>query len=284
MLGFWLTAGGMTLAALAFVLARLVFPRRLSPHVEPREANLAALRASRAELEHDRALGLLPEGQAEAALEEITRRAAEELDEAPAAVATRPAWAAAAVAAIAIPVAAYAAYAAFGSPDAIGSTKAFAMLEGDLRRERLPALREQLARHISDHPGDGRAWALLARVELALDRPAQSQAAFERAVADRKVARDPGIWCDYADATGLVQGGRLEGKPAQFIARALELDAAHPQALEMAGSLAIERGDYAGATRQWRLLLDRLAADDPRRVELARAISRVERLAGPGMT
>ena len=99
-----------------------------------------------------------------------------------------------------------------------------------------------------------------------------------------EVALDPGIWCDYADAAALAQGGRLEGKPAQLIARSLGLDPSHPRALEMAGSLAIEQGDHASAARHWRLLLGRLAADDPRRPDLARATSRAERLATPGMT
>jgi len=70
-----------------------------------------------------------------------------------------------------------------------------------------------------------------------------------------------------------------EGESGAELARA-----AAGRALEMAGSLAIEQGDHAGALRQWRLLMDQLAANDPRRPELARAISRVERFAAPDMT
>jgi cytochrome c-type biogenesis protein CcmH len=202
--------------------------------------------------------------------------------ETPAPASQRPAWLAALAAAIALPVAALALYAAVGNPRAIDGARAFGELAGPLTPERAPAFRDQLARHLAGNPRDARAWALLGRVELALDRFAESEAAFERAVSDRKVALDPGIWCDYADAAGLAQGGRLEGKPARFIARALELDALHPRALEMAGSLAIERGDHAAAARQWQLLLDRLHADDPRRPELARAIDRARRLSVPG--
>jgi cytochrome c-type biogenesis protein CcmH len=205
-------------------------------------------------------------------------------DESRAPVKGRPAWIAAAVAVVALPIAALALYASIGQPKAVEGVRAFGDFAGPLTAEKAPAFRDQLAKHLADNPRDARAWALLGRVELALDRFAESEAAFERAVADRKVALDPGIWCDYADAAGLAQGGRLEGRPAQFIARALGLDPSHPRALEMAGSLAIEQNDYASAARHWRLLLDRLAADDPRRSELARAISRAERLATPDMT
>lgn len=282
--GFWLVALGMTVVAVGFVLARLVFPQGAARWADPREANLAALRAAWAEMERDRAAGLIPPDEQQSARDELASRALEELDEVAAPATRRPAALAAIIAAIAMPLAAYALYSAIGEPQAIASARAFQDFAGPLGADQAPAFRNQLARHLADNPRDARAWALLARLELALDRFPESEAAFARAVADRKVALDPGIWCDYADATALAQGGRLAGKPAQFIARALALDAAHPRALEMAGSLAIERGDYAGATRQWRLLLDGLDADDPRRGDLVRAIARAERLATPGMT
>jgi cytochrome c-type biogenesis protein CcmH len=274
----------MTVVAVGFVLLRLVFPQGAARWADPREANLAALRAAWAEMERDRAAGLIPPDEHQSARDELASRALEELEEAAAPAARRPARLAAIVAVIAMPLAAFALYGAIGEPQAIVSARAFQDFAGPLGADQAPAFRNQLARHLADNPRDARAWALLARLELALDRFPEAQAAFARAVADRKVALDPGIWCDYADAAGLAQGGRLEGRPAQFIARALELDAAHPRALEMAGSLAIERGDYAGATRQWRLLLDGLDADDPRRGDLVRAIARAERLATPGMT
>jgi cytochrome c-type biogenesis protein CcmH len=282
--GFWLVALGMTAAALGFVLARLLFPEGAARWADPREASLAALRASWAELERDRDAGLLPADQHEAARDELSRRALEELGERVVPAARRPARIAALMAAIALPVAAFALYGAVGHPGAVENAGAFERFAGTLTAEQAPAFRDQLARHLADNPDDARAWALLGRIELALDRFAESGAAFERAVADRKVARDPDIWCDYADAAGLAQGGRLAGRPADFIARALALDASHPRALEMAGSLAIEQGDPAQALRQWRLLLDQLAANDPRRPGLARAVSRLERLAAPDMT
>jgi len=278
-MAFWLIAGGMTLAALAFVLARLVFPRRSSPHAQPREANLAALRAARAELDRDLAAGLISPSEHGAAREELAQRAAEELDEGSAPVATRPSWAAAAAFAVIVPAAAFAFYGHVGSPDAIHSAQAFKAVEGALTADRLPQLREQLAKHVEDHPKDGRAWVLLGRTSLAMDRFAEAEKAFGEAVKDRKVALDAGVWCDYADAAALVQGGRLEGRPATLVAKALEIDASHPQALEMAGSVAVERGDLAAAARHWKALLAQMPEDLPQRAQLARAVEKVERLA-----
>lgn len=283
MLGFWLAAGAMTVAAVAFVAARLLFPRRGPGGAEPRDANLAALRASWAELERDIASGLLPGSERERARAELAERAAEELDEGPSPVAARPARAAAALAAVLIPLAAYAAYGFFGTPAAIERAQAFEGLGGPLAPGRLPALRDELARHLADDPRDGRAWALLGRVELALDRYPEAAAAFDRATrASRKVAGDPGVWVDFAEAVGMAEGGTLVGRPERLVARALEIDPLHPRALELAGSLAAEKGDHAGAARQWAALLDRLDATDPRRAVLGQAIARAERLAYPG--
>lgn len=279
MLGFWLLAAAMTSVAVAFVLARLLFPRGAARWADPREANLAALRASRAELDRDRAAGVLAADQVEAARAELAQRALEELEETATTAPAKPARFTALLVALALPLSAAALYAAVGNPDAVAGARAFANLSGPLTAERAPAFRDELARHLAGNPEDARAWALLGRLELALDRFPQAEAAFERAVADRKVALDPGIWCDYADAAGLAQGGRLAGKPAQLIARALAIDAAYPRALEMAGSLAIERNDFAAAAVHWRMLLSALPEGDPQRAPVTLAVERVERLA-----
>jgi len=283
MLGFWLIAGAMTAAAVAFVAARLVFPRRAPAHAAPREANLAALRASWAELERDCAAGILPAGEREAARAELAIRAVHELDEEAPAVAARPAWPAAAIAAILIPLAALAFYGEVGSPGAIESARGFEALAGPLTPERLPAFRNQLATHLAGNPADGRAWALLGRIDLALERHGEAAVAFDRAIrSSGKVAADPEVWIDYAEAVGMAEGRTLVGRPEGLIATALELDPANPRALELAGSLATERGDHAGAARHWKLALDRLDPADPRRTDLARAVARAERLAYTG--
>lgn len=204
-----------------------------------------------------------------------------EPDRAP--VPRRAAWVAVVVAAIVIPLAALSLYSRLGSPEAIEQSQAFASLEGPLTPERLPAFRAQLASHLAGNPRDGRAWAILGRVDLELERYAEAATAFARAVeTSPKVARDAGVWVDWAEAVGMAQGRTLAGAPAPLIARALELDPGYARALELAGSLAVEQGDAATAVRHWRQLLDSIDASDPRRAELARAIARAERLSMAG--
>lgn len=143
-----------------------------------------------------------------------------------------------------------------------------------------PVTREALKAHLERRPRDGRAWVLLARTEFEADRFREAADAYERGLdTSRTVALDPGVWSEYADALGMAQGGRLEGRPRELIERALALNAAHPKALEMAGSAAYERGDFVAATRYWKQLLAQLAEGTPAHGELAAAVARAERKA-----
>ncbi len=157
---------------------------------------------------------------------------------------------------------------------------ATAVAAGGTRGSRADLLPELVA-HLDKHPRDARAWAIVARLKFFRDDYAGAGAAYARAVElPGKVARDPLVWCEYADALAMANGGRIAGKPRQLIARALALDSKHPRALEMAGGAEVETGNYAGALRYWEELLSVLPPDSPVRGELAKAVERVRMRAG----
>lgn len=157
---------------------------------------------------------------------------------------------------------------------------ATAAAAGGARGSRADLLPE-LAAHLDKHPRDARAWAIVARLKFLREDYAGAGAAYARAVElPGKLARDPLVWCEYADALAMVNGGRIAGKPRELIDHALALDAKHPRALEMAGSAEIEAGNYAGALRYWEELLSLLPADSPARAELATAVERTRMRAG----
>ncbi|MEO8675395.1 MAG: hypothetical protein ABI569_07435 [Casimicrobiaceae bacterium] len=142
-----------------------------------------------------------------------------------------------------------------------------------------PSARAELVRHLERSPRDGRSWVLLARMDFDVDRFADAATAYERAFAvDAKVARDPAVWCEYADALGMTQGGSLAGKPRELVMRALAQSPEHPKALEMAGSAAFEAGEFASAVAWWRQLLGQLDAGSREHRELAAAIARAEEM------
>ncbi len=117
-------------------------------------------------------------------------------------------------------------------------------------------------------------------MEFGADRFVQAAAAYDQAVAiDPKVAGDPAVWCEYADALAMAQDGTLAGKPRTLVMRALALNPAFPAALEMAGGAAFEAHDYPLAARYWRELLAQLPAQARARIELEAAIARADGLA-----
>jgi len=138
----------------------------------------------------------------------------------------------------------------------------------------------RLGAYFEPQPRDARALVLLARRQADAERFGEAAQAYEKALAlPSKVAKDPAVWCEYADALGMTQQGKLAGKPRELIDRALALNPDHPKALELAGSAAYEQGDYASALLFWRPLLAQLDSGSQMHRELAAAISRTESLA-----
>lgn len=114
-------------------------------------------------------------------------------------------------------------------------------------------LLERLAQRLKDKPDDVEGWAMLGRSYSLLGRFNEALPAFQRVMALRP--DDAQAYADYADAMASVKGGSLEGEPEQLIAKALKLDPKNLKALALAGSVAFNRGDAAGAVKQWELAL-----------------------------
>ena len=155
-------------------------------------------------------------------------------------------------------------------------------LDAQTAHETVPAgmLRDDLVAHLARSPSDSRSWILLARMASGGDRFGEAADAFAHALAaDPRVAKDPGIWCEYADALGMAQGGTLAGRPRELVQQALALDPAHPKALELAGSAAYEARDYGVAVRYWRELLAQLPPGSAERRDLDAAIARADLMA-----
>jgi cytochrome c-type biogenesis protein CcmH/NrfG len=152
-----------------------------------------------------------------------------------------------------------------GSPDATGETE---------------DLLQRLGNYFEKQPRDARELVFTARRLAEAERFAEAAQTYEKALAlPSKVMKDPAVWCEYADALGMTQQGKLAGKPRELIDRALALNPEHPKALELAGSAEYELGNYDVALGFWRPLLALLKPGSQMHGELAAAIERTERLA-----
>jgi cytochrome c-type biogenesis protein CcmH len=279
---FVAAAIGLTLLAVGAVLFGPRRSRSAAGEVSRAQTNAAVLRQQLAELEAERRRGLLDEAEFSRLRDELQRRLlSEAAGEAPAATGAARPRRALLVYAAALPVAAALLYMHFGNPQLLGAAAVAPTPEvaTDAAGDADPML-AQLEAHVAASPEDARAWVMLARLRMQRDRFAPAAVAYERALAvSAKVARDPQVWCEYADALGMAQGGRLAGRPRELIDRALALDGAHPRALEMAGSAAYEAGDFRGAASYWQQLLTLLAPGSEEHGQLVAAIARAEQRA-----
>jgi cytochrome c-type biogenesis protein CcmH len=139
---------------------------------------------------------------------------------------------------------------------------------------------QELERHLARQPRDARALVLKARLDMQERRFELAAAAYQRALeGPTQVSTDAGVWVEYAEARGMLQGGRLSGQPQQLVDKALLLNPLHPQALDLAGSAAWEQGDFAAAVAHWSRLLAQLPPGTARHQELSSAIARAQQRA-----
>ena len=278
---FWGIALAMTGVALGFVLPRLFAKTKPPESASSAAATIDAYRSALADLDRDLAAGALADGEYRQSKIDLEQRLlAESRDDHKAPRKARAPASVAIALGIGMPALAFGLYALFGDP-AAATREAAPEPSFDASATGNPAAaRATLIAHLERSPRDGRSWVLLARLDLDGDRFADAAAAYAKAIAvSPKVARDATVWCEYADALGMTQGGSLSGKPRELIIHALTLEPTHGKALEMAGSAALEQGDFGAAAAYWRQLLAQLPAASPARRELATAIARADQLA-----
>jgi cytochrome c-type biogenesis protein CcmH len=216
------------------------------------------LRGQRREIEADVERGVLPAEARDEALSELVARAQADLPPdvpAPAPVQRRP-WIVAAIVAVALPALTFGVYLAVGTPSA-GDPKTLARPEHQLDDPQILAMVDSLAKKVRERPDDVQGWSLLARSMAALGRFKEAADAYEHL--SKLVPNDPQVLADYADALGMAQGRKLAGKPYELVKAALAIDPKHRKALALAGTAAMDAGDFAAAYKYW----ETLAADLP---------------------
>ncbi len=273
MVVFWILATLMILVALAFVLVPLVRTPAASGPSET-QANLEVLRSQRREIEADVATGTLPGSARDEAMAELLERADTDL----AGRGTSPAearapWVVAGAAALLVPALVLAFYLTLGSPNAL-DPKAVADSSPAASDAQIVGMVENLARKVRERPEDAQGWSLLARSMAAIGRFPEASEAYERLA--KLTPDDPQVLADWADSLGMAQGRTLAGKPAQLAARALAIDPKHPKALALAGTAALDAGDFAAATRHWQALAATLPADSPDAQQVRNVLSEIQ--------
>ena len=123
-------------------------------------------------------------------------------------------------------------------------------------RAQFEAMAERLADHLKTKPDDAEGWTMLGRSYSVLERYPQALVAYQRVITLRP--KDAQGYADYADALGRSQGSKLVGAPEGLIDQALQLDPDNAKALSLAGTVAFEKDDFAGAAQRWQRALSKV--------------------------
>ncbi|HWI11282.1 MAG TPA: tetratricopeptide repeat protein [Burkholderiaceae bacterium] len=143
---------------------------------------------------------------------------------------------------------------------------------------RVAAMIASLAERLAAHPDDADGWHTLARSYAAIGRHAAAVDAFRKAV--RLRPDDPSLLADCAVSAALLDPHPAAGAAAQLVARALLLDPANPKALALAGTLALQRKDYAAAIDHWERLARIEVPGSPIARQLDVSLQQARRMAG----
>jgi cytochrome c-type biogenesis protein CcmH len=122
-------------------------------------------------------------------------------------------------------------------------------------------------------PDDAEGWYALGRAYIALQRLDEAELALAKAA--RLAPKEARMLSQQAEAIAL-KAGRLDGRPMELVAQALELDYEDEKALELAGLAAYQQQKWAESLHFWRRLMKKLPKNSEFYEEIARAVKIAE--------
>ncbi len=286
---FWAIVSAMTLAVLGLLVRPLL--KRPAQLTSEQEKTLPVYRQQFSELEQDLTNGLLTDDQYQTARHELERRVLEETGSTDTSSMMSGGLVNLRLVALSlvlvIPAASGVLYWTLGNPAAMTHPAVSASSSqggpGDdpQMADSLNQLIEQLRKKLEQNPNDGAGWGLLARSYMAMERYADAVPIFEKAT---KLDPDnASLLADYADALGVHQGRKLEGRPEALIQKALKVDPHNVKALMLSGTLAYNRKDFSRAAKEWEDAHAYLPPDDQESADQLKAsIAEAKRRLGGG--
>jgi len=271
---FWIICVAMLAFALLYVL-----PPALRADVSKskqddarREANIAIYRDQLAELETDLRNGIVSEDQYAQDRDDIERRLLEDTTTdktqkkaaAVSAVTRKHAY----MVGVGLALVAVIFYLRVGDPDAItnAATSGAAATQtaptaptGERSQAQIEANVAALAKRLQSNPSDAQGWTMLARSYSSLEKYPEAAGAYAKAT--ELTPNDADLWADYAYASAMANGRSLEGRPMEFVDRALKLDPDNAKALGLAANAAFEANQFQKAIDYWERLRKRVPPD-----------------------
>lgn len=123
--------------------------------------------------------------------------------------------------------------------------------------ERIAALEAKL----KEQPDNLEGWVILARSRGLQRNYPEAVKALEQAL--RLAPGHPDLLADLADATAMMQGEKLAGRPMELVAEALKSDPKHQKSLALAATAAMQAGERDNAVKLWRALQSQFLPASP---------------------
>lgn len=265
MILFWLLCGLLIAIALAFILPPML--QRSDETLEKnnqgrRETNIAIYRDQLSELKHDLQNGLVSQQQYEQDREEIERRLLEDVKAAestPTTISAKRKRGFAYLLAFGISVIAVVFYLRVGELKGISPPPNIPPRSGENRtQQQIEANVNALAERLKSNPSDGEGWVMLAQSYSSMGRFGEATGAYAKAT--ELVPGDADLWAEYAFASAMASGRQLEGRPMEFVNRALTIDPENLKALQLAGNAAFQKKQYKEAVDYWERVLKKVPA------------------------
>jgi len=256
---FWIIIGLLLLVAAGFILLPLWRGKTSNNNVVRDAANLEIMRDQLTEMQADLSNGLLTPALYEQGKQELEMRLLDEVKN-PDAILVEPRNPLRVLALsllVLLPLLTIGLYYKVGTPKAINSIEAVSA-SAEMGPVHGQAGIAKLEQKLAENPNDPNILVMLARSYSDGERWVDAAQTYEKLT--KLVPNEAVLWADYADVMAMAHG-QLAGAPAKLLDKALALDPENMKALALAGSAAMEVGDYSAAIVHWEKLIRIIPAE-----------------------
>lgn len=277
MLTFWVIALIMTGAALALLLPAF-WGRYQSATTNFTEQNIQAARERLAELKQQHQSEVISDQEYEHQRSELEQALALDLESAAQAESSMlgdKRITHILVLAFLIPIMAFSLYFSLGETEVLLKSKGQqAQVQQAPAQHSMEELVAGLEQRLAANPENAQGWMMLGRTYMTLNRYADAAKAFAKVIS--QVGEKASVLLAQADALAMASGGRISGKPAELVKKALEQEPNNVTGLWLAGIAEEEQGNHKQAIAHWRKAEKFLVNNPQSLTELRGMIRRAE--------
>jgi cytochrome c-type biogenesis protein CcmH len=273
MIDFWIGAGLLLLAALAFLLLPLLRGRRVQAEEDRTALNVALYEERLNELVGQQSAGILTPVQFEAGRADAARELLDDTEGGDTRRSSSLGRAIPLVAAILVPLFGYGMYMHWGASDKLELAREFAE-----QPKTLEEATARLERAVKAQPESTEAWYFLARTYMRQERPADAAAAYAQLI--ELAGRQPELLGQWAQALYFAENRQWTEQMQQLTDEALRGDPDEVTSLGLLGIAAFENERFEEAIGFWERLVATLPAQDPSRQAIQSGIARAREQLG----